>query len=771
MPWRYGKALWFLALILWKFQRTRAEVGRQCEADGAALQRARNRLLARLGARALRELGGVWPKVGQYMSSQGHQWPDEVIAEMSKLRDAMTAAPFKVVRQTIEKDLLRSLDDLFDSFEAQAIASASIAQVHRAVLKDGAVVAVKVQHQDVAWKIPWDLCFMRRYAELVKLISRGEFDLLPMINEWLAAVVEELDFGREADSLQRGRAALEAAGVDVVVPKVYPSMSGRRVLVMEFIEGVPLASGSVALTDEDRTGILSDLVHAYAVGLFVIGHFNADPHGGNLLIQHPKGSGRPRCVLLDWGLTKSLGDDRRLALCRLMVAVGMKDTCGIVEAFSGLGIQFATDKGDPVPDILLAILRHMSLIEKKHISRETNTKHLETLKRMSGGLEDLVTQLDGYSGDFFFVMRIATLIKGLAAVLDVRAHFLDIFVERSRNTLRGPQPAIPPALALPRIGCLHAWLSTEAEKARLEGAAVGVQVAVAGAGDVHASFASGAVAYTSWQQLKTGDVFPLGSPWLARPLLAAATARALQHRGINLSDCAKAVWAGCPHSLGCALVCDIIDGTSSTSCIAPPPRPSAKLLANCDDLISWEEQAPPLAKGAMPPPWWPPAAHAAMCAAMLRSAAAGTLHEALQGLFDEAGAAESLKPASESHVLISKPVQSVDLEEVDASHETLLASLGSEALQCAHLSDVCLANSKALRSSSGMPCGLASSAEALSTVLSFALRTGYLSKRFLDGAGDLGRLTCSQNDTVVVVLMTSANADLARRLGDLAVRA
>ncbi|CAJ1375460.1 unnamed protein product, partial [Effrenium voratum] len=179
-------------------------------------------------------------------------------------------------------------------------------------------------------------------------------------------------------------------------------------------------------SSEERLQVMTSLVKAYAHGLFVSGHFNGDPHAGNLLVT--RRGGKAQCVLLDWGLTKQLDTQRRRAACKLIVAVGMKDTNGIVEAFREMGMNFSKD-ADPEPDLLLAILRQISLIENKKESRRMQKKFGTTMKKAMAHKVELHSKVDSYTGDFFFIFRVASLIKGLATVLDIKAQLLGKSVE------------------------------------------------------------------------------------------------------------------------------------------------------------------------------------------------------------------------------------------------------------------------------------------------------------------------------------------------------
>ncbi|CAE8612958.1 unnamed protein product [Polarella glacialis] len=499
----------------------------------------------------------------------------------------------------------------------------------------------------------------------------------------------------------------------------------------------------------------------------------------------------------------------------MRVATGMKDTCGIVKAFKDMGMNFSGSI-DPEPEMLLAILRHISLIERKAESRKIASNFGKTVSKLVENKVDLHSKVDSYTGDFFFIFRVATLIKGICAILDIRAQFLDIFVQVSREALRGPCCVLDSEanrrLQLQLTGFPPGYSTAEASLLRIaqeairSGGAVGVQVAkVASDGTLLLSMSCGTVAYTSWQQLGPNDRFPLGSPCVSRALIATATLRALQERGVTPQAATGGVWLNFPGPAGTS-VARVAEGGGPWA--KPPPKASTRFMADLDAIAAWLDHAPPLgAGGAGFAPWWPAAAHAASCAQLLRAAAAGgasnsnsnsynknnsnsnnnnsagasapgsSLGEAIRSLFREAGVLAS--PASESPVQISKPILSLEAAEIEASQDSLLASLGAEEMQCMHLMDACLANHELVRGSKELPSGLAASAGGLATVLARALssRSGGSCRtscarlwKEVAAGDDLSCVRAGPQGEVLVVLLTCANADLVKRLANLAAR-
>ena len=285
---------------------------------------------------AFQRLGPTYIKLGQIISSGEGIFPPELVAEFKQLRDRVPAEKFVDVRECVERDLGRSLDEVFAEFSAVPIAAASIAQVHRARLKTGEPVAVKVQRPDVAELVRRDLAVMSFLApHLVGRIPIAVLANPPALIELFAeTIVEELDFRLEAENM------LDIAGVlatteqrAIIVPRPHPRLVSRRVLVMELLEG--FAWDDVA--GMRQAGIATEQVlHAAAValleGAMIFGVFHGDLHGGNLFVQ-PDG----RVVLLDYGITGRLDELHRVAFLRLVMGGSMNNVRAQVEALQQLG--------------------------------------------------------------------------------------------------------------------------------------------------------------------------------------------------------------------------------------------------------------------------------------------------------------------------------------------------------------------------------------------------------------------------------------------------
>jgi predicted unusual protein kinase regulating ubiquinone biosynthesis (AarF/ABC1/UbiB family) len=243
--------------------------------------------------------GGLLIKIGQFFSSRVDLLPPEYIDELAKLQDEVPPIPFSEVRKVAERALGGPLGDWYATFEEQAVAAASLGQVHRATLPTGEVVAVKVQRPDIADIIAidldnlrWAISWMRRLTSIA-----GDVDWNGVLAEFTETLGDELDYRIEADSAERFRRTF-AGNVHVYAPTIYPSHSRERILTMEFCDGIKITN-YVALEAAgiSRTAVARTLLETYFRQIFELDFFHADPHPGNLLVRPG-----PVIVFLDFGL-------------------------------------------------------------------------------------------------------------------------------------------------------------------------------------------------------------------------------------------------------------------------------------------------------------------------------------------------------------------------------------------------------------------------------------------------------------------------------------
>ena len=282
-------------------------------------------------------LRGGFLKFGQFASARPDLLPEAYVRELSKLQDRVPPAPAEAVRRIISEDV-GPPDELFASFDADSASAASLAQVHRAVRRDGRPVAVKVQYPRVAEIVPNEARDTRRMLGLVaRFVST--VDLPTIAGELERVILEELDYVNEAANIERF-AANFANEPQVAVPGVHHDISRRRVLVMDWIEGENLAR-ALATCDQDTADEATRiLVDAFLKQILVDGFLHADPHPGNFLLQ---GKGEVLGIV-DFGACASIRNPTRLAMCDLYEAGISNDPAAAAQALDALG--FRTRSGD-----------------------------------------------------------------------------------------------------------------------------------------------------------------------------------------------------------------------------------------------------------------------------------------------------------------------------------------------------------------------------------------------------------------------------------------
>ena len=251
--------------------------------------------------RTFDHLGATFLKFGQLLGSSPGLFGDVVAAEFRGTLDAGPAVPFAAVKRAVERELGRPLDRLFAAFEETPMAAASLAVVHRATLLDGQQVAVKVLRPAVERRVATDLAVMR---PLIGFLGRqlpvGLLEVLPGAVDGLAEQVsEELDLRNEARSMAWFAERLVPLGLpDLKIPDVVPGLSGRRVLTMELLDGVPVDDlGGIERLGADARHLLQQLVLGWFATALCTGAFHGDCHAGNLLILRDG-----RIGILDWGI-------------------------------------------------------------------------------------------------------------------------------------------------------------------------------------------------------------------------------------------------------------------------------------------------------------------------------------------------------------------------------------------------------------------------------------------------------------------------------------
>jgi ubiquinone biosynthesis protein len=266
-------------------------------ASGAKAKAFRERLV---------ELGPAYIKLGQVLSTRPDLLPKQYIDELEHLQDDVRPMPYAQVEQTIEEELRARISKLFASFEEKPLGSASLGQVHAAMLRDGRSVVIKVQRPNLREQLSEDIDYFRELATFLSdhTNAGSRIDLVGVVQQVEQALVDELDYRTEARNATAFRKAL-ATFPHILIPRVIDAYTTHKVLTTERIKGVKIDEiPPITRIEYDFVDLADEFAHAYLHQITDSGHFHADPHPGNVFVVLP-GPDNPRTP------AESVADDRR----------------------------------------------------------------------------------------------------------------------------------------------------------------------------------------------------------------------------------------------------------------------------------------------------------------------------------------------------------------------------------------------------------------------------------------------------------------------------
>ncbi len=281
--------------------------------------------------RLLEDLGPTYIKFGQIMSMRPDIMPASYITALEGLQDQTPPVPFEAIQVVVERSLGKPLSELFAEFSREPLATASIAQTHRAVTRNGESVIVKVQRPMIEQTMRGDLDLLFMLTKALE-VSIEEMRLLApseIVAEFEIALLRELDFTEELANLETARELLDPER-KVVVPKPYPELSSHQVLTMEFFAGRSLRR--IVPQSPEAKHAVTEILHAACKQVLIDGFFHGDPHAGNILIND-----EGMICMIDLGLVGQLRDDQRADIVTLIIAAISRDAGTIARVFLRMG--------------------------------------------------------------------------------------------------------------------------------------------------------------------------------------------------------------------------------------------------------------------------------------------------------------------------------------------------------------------------------------------------------------------------------------------------
>ena len=349
---------------------------------------------------ALTELGPTFIKLGQVLSLRPDLVGSEQAAELQQLQSQVPADPFDQIKALVETELKLPINEAFSEFSELSIASASIGQVHAAKLIDGTPVVVKVQHVNIQAKVNEDLEVLRGLAMLAERIPEfAVWQPRGIVEQLSRSIKRELSFSRELSNLLMFQASLKNFE-GIVVPRAYAKLSSARVLTMERVEGqsIHCLSSPDALPDVDRIEIARRVSSLYVQSIFLKGHYHADPHPGNILIQEDG-----TIALLDFGMVGRIDDSLRGTIEEMLWAVMQKDSALLTSLIKRAGkipasiddAQLSNDVADLIATYGTQPLDSLDLSGALNDATDILHRHRITLPSQMGILIKTLVTLEG----------------------------------------------------------------------------------------------------------------------------------------------------------------------------------------------------------------------------------------------------------------------------------------------------------------------------------------------------------------------------------------
>jgi predicted unusual protein kinase regulating ubiquinone biosynthesis (AarF/ABC1/UbiB family) len=362
------------------------------------------------------QMGGVWIKVGQFLSARLDVLPESVTSELAGLQDEVAPEPMEAMRAVVEESFGVPLEERFAWFDPEPLASASLGQVHRARAPGGDAVVVKVQRPAIHDLIRVDLAslstlisWLKRYRPIAR---RADLDAL--LAEFSRTLWEEVDYLAEAENARRFQ-EMFAEDPKIRIPSVYDSLTTECVLTLEDVYFIKVIDyPAIEVSGVDRAEVADRLFRTYLHQIFVEGFFHADPHPGNLFVE-PLETGDWRLVFVDFGMVGMLTSQAKEGLRNMAIAIGTRDIDRLMQAYQELGVLL------PGADLARIRQAESALFDRLwgRSMKELVRTHPQEMRQFASEFRDVLYELPfQVPEDLIFLGRCVAILSGMCTGLD-----------------------------------------------------------------------------------------------------------------------------------------------------------------------------------------------------------------------------------------------------------------------------------------------------------------------------------------------------------------
>lgn len=378
------------------------------------------------------KLGVLMIKLGQFLSSRADLLPEQALAALSSLQDEVPPEPFSHVVSVIESELGKPVDQIFSVLERKATAAASLGQVHKATLaSNGAQVAVKIQRPYIEQLVGMDLSTLKFVIRVINRFvdTNGFIDLMGVYREFRRTVYEEIDYPTEASNAKRF-GEMFANDPTIFIPKIYDEYTSRRVLVLEWVEGIKINDyAALDAAGVDRLEVANRTVKAYFYQFFQAGFFHADPHPGNLFVKAGSPEIGPIITFVDFGMVGTLTKSMKKSMKDLFMSFLLRDSHALVTALSRLGF---VGEGANVA----ALERGLALMMEQYFGMTLGEAREMDIPEVADEISKLLYgQPFQIPAQFAFTGRAITTLVGVATGLEPKFNFVDMATPYARKFL------------------------------------------------------------------------------------------------------------------------------------------------------------------------------------------------------------------------------------------------------------------------------------------------------------------------------------------------
>ena len=379
------------------------------------------------------KLGGIWIKVGQFLSSRADVLPRSITDELAGLQDEVKPETFDTLRVVLNQEFDNRIEAIFSWLDSDPLASASLGQVHRARLIDGENVVVKIQRPGIKELIAIDLRALRvviGWLKRIRAIAKRA-DLEALFEEFSRTVWEEVDYLAEADNAKYFQKQF-ANDPGVRIPRVYEDQTTERVLTLEDVYFIKITDyAAIEAAGIDRGDVASRLFNNYLRQIFQDGFFHADPHPGNLFVE-AKQDGKWNLVFVDFGMVGRLRPKAKKGMQELAIAIATKDAGRLVSAYQALDML--------LPGANLERIRQAEALVFDRIwgfsMDELSSVNFNEMREFAREYRDLLYELPfQLPADLIFLGRCIGILSGMCTGLNPKFNFFKSLMPFARDLI------------------------------------------------------------------------------------------------------------------------------------------------------------------------------------------------------------------------------------------------------------------------------------------------------------------------------------------------